>query len=95
MVSSYIYFKITAFHARLIIYLVLTVFYIVECVVFISMIKKLIFNKQDAFVEAGQVTELREAVRWGADYMVKAHVGTDRFYCQVNQEHTGTNQFCY
>jgi hypothetical protein len=75
-----------------------TVFYIVECVVYsihFNDIKKYNFNKQDAFVEAGQVTELREAVRWGADYMVKAHVGTDRFYCQVNQEHVWTNQFCY
>ena len=38
---------------------------------------------QDAFATAGQVTELREAVKWGTDYMIKAHVATDQFYCQV------------
>ena len=38
---------------------------------------------EDAFATAGQVTELREAVKWGTDYMIKAHVATDQFYCQV------------
>ena len=36
-----------------------------------------------AYQAAGQADHLREAVRWGADYLLKAHVSPEEFYCQV------------
>jgi endoglucanase len=36
-----------------------------------------------AYEAAGQMTHLREAVKWGTDYIIKAHVSTNEFYCQV------------
>ena len=36
-----------------------------------------------AYQAAGQAEHLRAAVRWGTDYLLKAHVGPEQFYCQV------------
>ena len=46
---------------------------------------------EDAYREAGQFDELLEAVKWGTDYFLKAHVSnggqTERFYVQVGDGH--------
>ena len=36
-----------------------------------------------AYKSAGQYTYLQEAVKWGTDYLIKAHVSPNEFYCQV------------
>jgi hypothetical protein len=36
-----------------------------------------------AYEAAGQMTYLKEAVKWGTDYIIKAHVSPNEFYCQV------------
>ena len=38
---------------------------------------------EDGYKTAGQYEYLQEAVRWGTDYLIKAHVSPDEFYCQV------------
>jgi endoglucanase len=36
-----------------------------------------------AYEVAGEMGHLREAVKWGTDYLLKAHVSPTEFYCQV------------
>lgn len=33
---------------------------------------------------AGEMTNLRAAIRWGADYLLKASAGRNRLYVQVS-----------
>jgi len=32
---------------------------------------------------AGEMENLKEAIKWGTDYLIKAHVSPNEFYCQV------------
>ena len=36
-----------------------------------------------AYEASGQMEYLKDAVKWGTDYMIKAHVSAEEFYCQV------------
>ena len=36
-----------------------------------------------AYEAAGQMGYLKDAVKWGTDYIIKAHVSPEEFYCQV------------
>lgn len=36
-----------------------------------------------AYEAAGQMGHLKDAVKWGTDYLIKAHVSPNEFYCQV------------
>ena len=36
-----------------------------------------------AYETAGEMEHLKEAVKWGTDYFIKAHVSPNEFYCQV------------
>jgi len=36
-----------------------------------------------AYEAAGEMEHLKEAVKWGTDYFIKAHVSPNEFYCQV------------
>ena len=36
-----------------------------------------------AYEAAGQMKYLKDAVKWGTDYIIKAHVSPNEFYCQV------------
>ena len=36
-----------------------------------------------AYEAAGQMGYLKDAVKWGTDYLIKAHVSPEEFYCQV------------
>ena len=38
---------------------------------------------EDAYKNAGQYSYLQDAVKWGMDYLIKAHVSPNEFYCQV------------
>ena len=38
---------------------------------------------EDAYKSAGQYSYLQDAVKWGTDYLIKAHVSPNEFYCQV------------
>ena len=38
---------------------------------------------QQGYSEAGMLDYLRDAVKWGTDYFIKAHVSTNEFYGQV------------
>lgn len=37
----------------------------------------------NAYEACGQMEYLKDAVKWGTDYLIKAHVSTNEFYCQV------------
>jgi len=37
----------------------------------------------DGYEEAGQMGYLKDAVKWGTDFLIKAHVSKEEFYCQV------------
>ena len=41
----------------------------------------------DAYNAAGQMNNLLDAVKWGTDYMLKAHVSPNEFYGQVHNYH--------
>ena len=32
---------------------------------------------------AGEMDNLKDAIKWGTDYIIKAHASFDEFYCQV------------
>ena len=32
---------------------------------------------------AGEMDNLKDAIKWGTDYLIKAHVSPNEFYCQV------------
>ena len=32
---------------------------------------------------AGEMDNLKDAIKWGTDYILKAHASSDEFYCQV------------
>ena len=36
-----------------------------------------------AYKASGQMEYLLDAVKWGTDYIIKAHVSAEEFYCQV------------
>ena len=36
-----------------------------------------------AYEAAGEMEHLKEAIKWGTDYFLKAHVSPNEFYCQV------------
>jgi endoglucanase len=36
-----------------------------------------------AYEAAGQMEYLKDAVKWGTDFLIKAHVSPNEFYCQV------------
>ena len=36
-----------------------------------------------AYEAAGEMEHLKEAIKWGTDYLIKAHVSSEEFYCQV------------
>merc|ERR1711971_417700 len=36
-----------------------------------------------AYEAAGQMEYLKDAIKWGTDYIIKAHVSPNEFYCQV------------
>ena len=38
---------------------------------------------QEGYKNAGQFDDLQDAVKWGTDYLLKAHVSPNEFYCQV------------
>merc|ERR1719499_2664744 len=38
---------------------------------------------EDGYKEAGQYSYLQSTVKWGTDYLIKAHVSQNEFYCQV------------
>ena len=38
---------------------------------------------EDGYKNAGQYEYLQDAVKWGTDYLIKAHVSPNEFYCQV------------
>ena len=38
---------------------------------------------EDGYKSAGQYEYLQDAVKWGTDYLIKAHVSPNEFYCQV------------
>ena len=37
----------------------------------------------EGYTKSGQTQYLMDAVRWGTDYFIKAHVSQDVFYAQV------------
>merc|ERR1711962_1801930 len=37
----------------------------------------------DGYQAAGQMSYLLSAIKWGTDYIIKAHVSSEEFYCQV------------
>merc|ERR1711962_475322 len=37
----------------------------------------------DGYQAAGQMSYLLSAIKWGTDYIMKAHVSSEEFYCQV------------
>ncbi len=40
---------------------------------------------KDAYAKSGQLTTILDAIKWGADFIVKAHTGPNEFYGQVGQ----------
>ena len=38
---------------------------------------------EDGYKAAGQYSYLQSTVKWGTDYLIKAHVSQNEFYCQV------------
>jgi len=40
----------------------------------------------DAYVAAGELKNMQNAVRWGLDYFVKAHTAKKELYVQVSDE---------
>merc|ERR1711962_1116035 len=36
-----------------------------------------------AYEASGQMEYLKDAIKWGTDYMIKAHASAEEFYCQV------------
>ena len=38
---------------------------------------------EDGYKAAGQYSDLQSTVKWGTDYLIKAHVSPNEFYCQV------------
>ena len=38
---------------------------------------------KDGYAKAGMLEYLRDAVKWGTDYFIKAHVSPNEFYGQV------------
>ena len=36
-----------------------------------------------AYEASGQMEYLKDAIKWGTDYILKAHVSAEEFYCQV------------
>ena len=48
------------------------------------------------YQEAGQLGYLEDAVKWGTDYIIKAHVEDHVFYCQVRfTKHGSRTIYCY
>ena len=38
---------------------------------------------EDGYKNAGQFSYLQSTVKWGTDYLIKAHTKPNEFYCQV------------
>ncbi|CAF4185496.1 unnamed protein product, partial [Adineta steineri] len=45
-----------------------------------------VIDYEDAYVKAGQLEYVRDAIRWSTDYLIKAHVNEREFYERVGDE---------
>ena len=39
----------------------------------------------EGYTSAGELSNLRKAVKWGTDYFIKCHVSNDVYYAQVDK----------
>jgi endoglucanase len=47
-----------------------------------------VYEKEDAYIEAGEYDEIMENIQWATDYFIKCHVSDNEYYYQVGDGST-------